>query len=100
MRLQISAEDVMNVLGISGRTAQRRRQEGVLSMEESDRLYRIARVTRRAFEVFGAEDTARGWLKDPSHLFRGAAPLTLLGSDAGAEAVEQELGRIDYGDLY
>jgi uncharacterized protein (DUF2384 family) len=30
-------------------------------------------------------------------MFRDATPLSVLGTDAGAQSVEQELGRIEYG---
>lgn len=99
-RLDVSPDHLMIVLGITGRTGQRRRQQGVLSAEESDRLYRLARIIERAFEVLGSEEAARHWLRRPQAILTGAAPLALLGSEAGAQAVEQQLGRIDYGDLY
>jgi hypothetical protein len=36
----------------------------------------------------------------PSRALRGEIPLALLGTDAGAELVADELGRIEFGDLY
>lgn len=98
-RLGVAPGTLLAVLGITGRTAQRRRQQGVLSGDESDRLYRVARVLRRAFEVFGAEDSALEWMKNPQPFLEYHAPLQLLGSDAGTQAVEQELGRIEFGDF-
>lgn len=98
-RLDMSPDALLAILNISGRTAQRRRQHGVLSSDESDRLYRIARVVRRAFEVFGAQDSALEWFKKPQPFLEYHAPLELLGSDAGTQTVEQELGRIEYGDF-
>jgi putative toxin-antitoxin system antitoxin component (TIGR02293 family) len=97
--LGVAPDDLMALLGISGRTSQRRRQQGVLSADESDRLYRVARLFQRATDVFGAEDNAVDWLKRQKPFFEFHAPLELLGSDAGAQAVEQELGRIEYGDF-
>lgn len=99
-RLEVPPDHLMMVLAITGRTGQRRRQHGVLSVEESDRLYRLARIVERAIEILGSEEAARRWLKRPQAILEGAAPLALLGSEAGAQAVEQQLGRIDYGDLY
>jgi len=87
----------MTVLGITGRTAQRRRQSGVLSAEESDRLYRLARVFEKAAEVFGSETSAASWLREPRAFFQGISPLALLGTDAGTQEVENEIGRIEYG---
>ena len=38
--------------------------------------------------------------KAPPIAHLGFAPLGLLGTDAGAALVTDELGRIEYGDLY
>ena len=99
-RLEYPKDGLMSILNVKGRTAQRREKEGTLSEEESDRLYRIARVTQRAEQVFGSEQKAHEWLKSENSAFRGVAPIELLGTDAGAEAVTDELGRIEFGDLY
>lgn len=95
--LGVHPDFLMEIIGISGRTAQRRWHEGELTLEESDRLYRVARIVQRAIEVLGAEAGARLWLRRPQAIFSGSAPLALLGSDAGVKAVEDQLGRIDYG---
>ncbi|HJR69852.1 MAG TPA: antitoxin Xre/MbcA/ParS toxin-binding domain-containing protein [Gammaproteobacteria bacterium] len=98
-RLDVAPGALLAVLGITGRTAQRRRQQGVLSSDESDRLYRVARILQRAFEVFAAEDSALAWFKKPQPFFEYHSPLDLVATDAGTQAVEQELGRIEYGDF-
>jgi putative toxin-antitoxin system antitoxin component (TIGR02293 family) len=60
----------------------------------------MARVTQRAIEAFGDKSQAREWIKRPNRTFQGCAPLGLLSTDAGAALVTDELGRIEYGDLY
>jgi putative toxin-antitoxin system antitoxin component (TIGR02293 family) len=91
---------VMRLPRINERTALRRKERSELSTEESDRLARIARVTRVAIDAFGDEMAARGWLTQPSRALGGAVPLELLDTDPGAEAVTDELGRIEFGELY
>lgn len=98
--LQASPPQLMRVIEINERTAQRRKEQGTLTAEESDRLARVARVTQRAVDAFGDEAQAREWLQRPNRALRGELPLELLGTDAGAELVSDELGRIEYGDLY
>lgn len=98
--LIVPEDEILMLLDIRGRTAQRRQQTGELSDVESDRLYRIARVTQKAEIAFGSEAKARDWLKRPNRMFDGATPISLLASDAGAEAVTDELTRIEFGDLY
>ena len=91
---------LMRIIESNERTAQRRKEQGTLTAEESDRIARIARVAQRAIEAFGDKDQAREWIKRPNRALRSFAPLGLLGTDAGAALVTDELGRIEYGDLY
>jgi putative toxin-antitoxin system antitoxin component (TIGR02293 family) len=98
--LQSSPPQVMKIIEVNERTAQRRKEQGALTAEESDRLARVARVTRRAVDALGDAGQAKQWLRRPSRALGGVAPLDLLGTDAGAELVTDELGRIEYGDLY
>jgi len=98
--LQASPPQLMRVIEINERTAQRRKEQGALTSEESDRLARVARVIRRAVEAFGDEAQALEWLRRANRTLGGSPPLELLGTDAGAELVVDELGRIEYGDLY
>ena len=83
---------------IPRRTLSHRRQRGDrLTLEESDRLSRIARITARATETFGAADQASLWLREPNGGLGGARPLDLLKSGEGAILVDQILTRIDHG---
>lgn len=95
-----SPQRLMRVIQINERTAQRRRERGALSAEESDRIARIARVSQRAIDSLGDESRAREWLKRPNRALQDAAPVDLVSTDAGSELVTDELGRIEYGDLY
>jgi putative toxin-antitoxin system antitoxin component (TIGR02293 family) len=95
-----SASRLMRIIESNERTAQRRKEQGVLNDDESDRIARIARVVQRAIEAFGDKGQAREWIKRPNRTLQGFAPLGLLNTDAGAALVTDELGRIEYGDLY
>jgi len=91
---------LMGIIESNERTAQRRKEQGALNVDESDRIARIARVAQRAIEAFGNKEQAREWIKRPNRTLQGFAPLGLLNTDAGAALVTDELGRIEYGDLY
>lgn len=95
-----SAAALMRLINANERTAQRRKEQGVLTPEESDRVARIARVTQRAIEAFGDKAQAREWITRPNRALQGFAPIGLLVTDAGAALVTDELGRIEHGDLY
>lgn len=89
--------EIYEVVG-SARTLQRKRTaRQPLSVDESDRLARLARIVVRAETALGNPDAARRWLGKPNRSLGGAVPLHLLDSDAGALAVTQVLGRIEHG---
>ncbi len=85
---------------LSDRKWQRRRQKGVFDIDESDRLYRIARVLRGAISVLGSNDKARSWLSRPNRMLGLVAPIDLMSSDPGAAMVTDEINRIEHGDLF
>lgn len=95
--LQISQAELAKCLDIPIRTLARRKREGILSSDESAKLFRLARVLERAEIVF--EDSANGldWLKTANSSLDGNTPLSLLDTDVGAEMVLDVLGRIEHG---
>lgn len=69
-----------------------------LSPEESGRLYRIASVTEDAMRLFdGDREAALRWLKRPAKALGGVTPMSCLDNEAGADAVRDLIGRIEYG---
>src|SRR2546427_12649673 len=74
-RLRLSVPEAATVLHMPPRTLARRRQARKLEPDESDRLYRIARVAGQAFEVFGTEDKAAPWVRRPNRGLRGELPI-------------------------
>lgn len=83
---------------IPRRTLSHRKQKGQrLTLEESDKLSRITRLTTRAVETFSSQENAVEWLREPNGALAGQTPLDLLRSGEGAVLVEQILGRIDHG---
>lgn len=90
---------VYRIIG-SERTLQRKRREHIaLSVAESDKLARLARITTIAEEMLGDPPRGARWLAKPNRALGGQTPLSLLGTDAGAVVVEQALGRIAHGVL-
>jgi putative toxin-antitoxin system antitoxin component (TIGR02293 family) len=95
--LEMSERELAGVLHIPNRTLDRRLKEGILSPGESDRLARVARILKRAQEVFGNAEKARGWMNTQLAAFDGETPLQRADTSLGAAQVEDVLGRIDYG---
>jgi putative toxin-antitoxin system antitoxin component (TIGR02293 family) len=83
---------------IPPRTLARRKQEGKLDPEESDRLLRVSRIFGRALELFeGDAVAAREWLSTEQVALGGLVPLELAKTDVGAHEVENLIGRLEYG---
>ncbi len=87
----------MEQLVLSRRAMRSRRKLGRLTPVQSDRLVRTVRVVTEAEKTFGGSDKAAAWLRRPTQLLGGEAPLFRLDTDAGAHQVEMLLGRIVHG---
>jgi putative toxin-antitoxin system antitoxin component (TIGR02293 family) len=83
-RLGVDSGDLLATIGVSSRTALRRKAQGALKAEEADRLLRVARVLQEATRVFGGEEKGATWLRTLHPMFGEVAPYRLLDSDAGA----------------
>ena len=90
-------KDLLEVV-IPARTLKHRRQRNEpLSMDESDRLARVARLYELGVKIFGNPDKARRWLSKPKHRFDGRSPLAMMRTNLGGNAVEEMLYQIDEG---
>jgi putative toxin-antitoxin system antitoxin component (TIGR02293 family) len=68
-----------------------------LSIEETDRTLRVAKVLALAEQVFGNHEKALGWLRRPNRRLKDRAPIELLRSEVGGELIRQMLYQIDEG---
>jgi len=93
----ISRDALCTILRLSARNFLRRRQQKHLSSDESDRLYRLARVIAHANRVFEDTDESADWIHAPNTSLGKQQPLTLLDTDIGVQQVDQVLGRIEHG---
>lgn len=95
--LSVTQAALAKTLMIQPRTLTRRKRSGRLEAEESDRLYRLARVFAHAAAVFGGEEKAAVWMLRANRALGDRPPLEYLDTDAGAQEVDDALGRIEYG---
>ena len=95
--MDIPAKTLANVTNIASRTFTRRKKEGRLQTDESERLFRIASLYDRAIEVLGNSERARAWFKGPKKALGGKTPLQYADTEPGAREVENLLGRLEYG---
>lgn len=75
----------------------RLRRHQLLSVNESDRLFRVARVTALAEVAFGSREKALRWLNTPKRHFLGTSPVGMLSTIVGAYLVEEMLSQLTEG---
>jgi len=96
--MALPLEAVTDLVDIPRRTLARRKREGKLLPEESDRLLRAARLFGRALTLFeGDRDAASDWLTRPQPALGGAVPIALAKSDFGTREVETLVDRLEHG---
>jgi putative toxin-antitoxin system antitoxin component (TIGR02293 family) len=93
----LDADLLREVLDVPLRTLARRKNQRRFSPEESDRLFRLARIVTLTAETLGSKDSARDWLQSPHRALGGDVPLRRLDTDLGSRQVEEVLGRIAHG---
>ena len=95
--LDVPLEKLAGVLGMSRATLHRRKIQGKIDKEESEKLVRYQRLIKKAEDVFGDAASAREWLTHKQTGLGNAVPLDFAKSEIGAREVENLLGRIEYG---
>ena len=84
-------------IALSRKTLAHRRGLGSLTPDQSDRLSRLLRIIEETETTFGDRGKAYAWLRRPTALLDGEAPLDRLDTDIGTRQVEAMLGRIAHG---
>ena len=95
--LDLPMTTIATVLGMSRATLHRRKRNGKIDGNESERLVRYQRLLERAEDVFGDAHDAREWLRHRQPGLGGAVPLDFAATEIGAREVENLLGRLEYG---
>jgi putative toxin-antitoxin system antitoxin component (TIGR02293 family) len=80
------------------RTLQHRRsRREKLTVDESDRVLRVARLLSQAESVYGSRERALAWLRRAHPRLRNRTPLEMAKTDTGSRIVEELLVQIDEG---
>lgn len=97
---QFSTTELADLVSIRMRTLHRRREQGRLEPDESDRLLRVSRVFGKSLELFeGDAEAARRWFHTPAKALGGAQPIALAATDLGSREVEALIDRLEHGVL-
>ena len=69
-----------------------------LSPADSEKVMRLAEVTRHAEETFGTPEAAREWLTTDNLALLGM-PISLIDTEAGTAQIRRVLTGLDYGSV-
>lgn len=93
----IGLKELLEVV-IPPRTLKHRKErKEPLSLDESDRLARVARLYDLAVKVFGNPEKAHRWLSRSKARFEERSPLAMMRTELGGRQVEEMLYQIDEG---
>ncbi|MDH5354745.1 MAG: DUF2384 domain-containing protein [Gammaproteobacteria bacterium] len=96
--LDLSQKALGKLLSISPSTLNRRKKDGHLRADESDRVARFARLKDAALIMMqGNDQAAIQWLRTPLDILAGDSPLDHSVTELGARDVEELIGRIEHG---
>jgi putative toxin-antitoxin system antitoxin component (TIGR02293 family) len=96
--MALTTEQFADLIQVKPRTLSRRKEEGRLQPDESDRALRASRLFGKALELFeGDAEAARDWLSSEQPALGGAVPLSVARTELGAREVEQLIGRLEHG---
>ena len=98
-QLALPIRGLAKTLGIPERTLARRRRDGRLSSDESERVLRLERLFSLAVAMLRDDERARSWLKNPKRALGDNTPLGYAETEVGAREVENLIGRIRHGVL-
>ena len=98
-QIGLTQQEAAALLGLPLRTFQRwlSGPEKRLDPTIGGRYYRAIKVVQHATTLLGSMTTTLEWLRSPQRALGFRVPLELLATEPGAEAVEDLLGRIEYG---
>ena len=96
--IDLPLQELAEMVHIPPRTLHRRKEQGRLHPDESDRLVRLSRVYGQTLDLFeGDQPAARQWLSSRQPALGGASPLLMASTEVGAREVEALIGRLEHG---
>ncbi len=96
--MEVSNQHLAELVQISDRTLIRRRKDGILKSDESERLLRIARIFTLAVNLFeGDISSAQNWLSISNRALGGESPLEASKTEEGSREVENLITRLEHG---
>jgi putative toxin-antitoxin system antitoxin component (TIGR02293 family) len=93
-----SPAELAGIIKIPHRTLQRRREAGVFSATESDRLYRLSTIVAAALDLFqGNAEHAKAWLCKPLRYLHDRRPIDMVDTGVEAEHMLTYILQLEHG---
>jgi len=97
-RYGMSRNELSIFTGIALSTLDRRKSEGHLNTQESDRVYGLVRLIDAATDLFsGDEEKANVWIRKGAKGLGDRAPIDMIRTSAETESVIDFIGRVKHG---
>ena len=94
----VTRKELSEATGIALSTLDRRKAEGSLSMQESDKVYSLVRLLDATIDLFSGDSGKAGqWLRKQARGLGGRAPLDMIRTTAETESVMDFIGRVKHG---
>jgi len=94
----VNRKEFSAVTGIAMSTLDRRKNEGTLNTQESDKVYSLVRLIDAATDLFsGNTDKASAWIRKNAKGLGGRAPIDMIRTTAETESVVDFIGRVKHG---
>lgn len=94
----VNRKELSAVTGITLSTLDRRKAEGHLNTQESDKVYGLVRLIDAAMDLFSDnKEQADTWIRQRTKGLGGRAPIEMIRTSAETESVIDYIGRIKHG---
>ncbi len=99
--LDVPKRTIFNLLHAAESTTHRLiKEKGTLDSAATERVLRVADITRLAIATFGNREAATRWLRTENRGLGGVTPLSLLDSEVGGTEVRRALSAVTYGGAF
>ncbi len=96
---RLTQKQMALLLGISDKTLFNLLKNDRMDLAASDRFLLVQAVFQEGIEALMSKNTFQQWLHKPHRYFEGKAPIAIMTTINGLEAVREELIRTKYGIL-
>ncbi|MBK9730457.1 MAG: DUF2384 domain-containing protein [Chitinophagaceae bacterium] len=96
----IDKNKMAGLMNVSLKTLLRYKQQNKkLSATKSERVLKLLALYKKGNEVFGDTNAFRRWLEKPAYGLNSMTPIELMHTSGGIDLIQEELTRIEFGDV-